>query len=383
MTVNEKGLEAAQVAAREGCGLFIESQHVFCDDPVVGEAADGYGKPLRQPYCSCKGDAERIIKAYLRAASKDAEPMAWIAEAGENKQPCLCWTEAVALSEADGDRSRITPLFTHPSTGVEGVNAVADAWTAITTERNRQISDEGWTAEHDDEHRGGEMLSAAVAYTWHGTRMGTPDGSMPGNWPWGSEWWKPMDRERNLVRAGALCLAERERRLRAHLHPGPADHKLGIVLRELVALTAIEPVAASPGVGEPKLTAYETQVLIGTSISGCNMSPDRVFDLKAAWARLYDLGLIDRTDGLAIVTPTGEARIKALLAAAPTSPAPSPAGRDVRDAAFEEEWEQAEGACGRIEMVANHMRNGDAARGVLLEAVQTIRALSSKQRSGE
>lgn len=73
MTVNEKGLEAAQVAAREGCGLFIESQHVFCDDPVVGEAADGYGKPLRQPYCSCKGDAERIIKAYLRASSNDAE----------------------------------------------------------------------------------------------------------------------------------------------------------------------------------------------------------------------------------------------------------------------------------------------------------------------
>lgn len=71
MTVNEKGLEAAQVAAREGCGLFIESQHVFCDDPVVGEAADGYGKPLRQPYCSCKGDAERIIKAYLRASSND------------------------------------------------------------------------------------------------------------------------------------------------------------------------------------------------------------------------------------------------------------------------------------------------------------------------
>ncbi len=75
MTVNEKGLEAAQVAAREGCGLFIESQHVFCDDPVVGEAADGYGKPLRQPYCSCKGDAERIIEAYLRASSNDAEPV--------------------------------------------------------------------------------------------------------------------------------------------------------------------------------------------------------------------------------------------------------------------------------------------------------------------
>ena len=124
MTVNEKGLEAAREAI--------------------------IGNPLSDDQLS------RIIKAYLRAASKDAEPMAWIAEAGENKQPCLCWTEAVALSEADGDRSRITPLFTHPSTWVEGVNAVADAWTAITTERNRQISDEGWAAEHDDEHRGGE-----------------------------------------------------------------------------------------------------------------------------------------------------------------------------------------------------------------------------------
>lgn len=82
MTVNEKGLEAAREAI--------------------------IGNPLSDDQLS------RIIKAYLRAASKDAEPMAWIAEAGENKQPCLCWTEAVALSEADGDRSRITPLFTHP-----------------------------------------------------------------------------------------------------------------------------------------------------------------------------------------------------------------------------------------------------------------------------
>lgn len=62
-----------------------------------------------------------------------------------------------------------------------------------------------------------------------------------------------------------------------------------------------------------KLTAYETQVLIGTSISGCNMPPDQTFNLKAAWARLYTLGLIDRTDGLAIATETGQARIAAML----------------------------------------------------------------------
>ena len=30
-------------------------------------------------------------------------------------------------------------------------------------------------------------------------------------WPWAAEWWKPKDCRRNLVRAGALILAEIER----------------------------------------------------------------------------------------------------------------------------------------------------------------------------
>lgn len=62
-----------------------------------------------------------------------------------------------------------------------------------------------------------------------------------------------------------------------------------------------------------EMTAYEAQVLIGTSISGCNMSPDRVFDLKAAWSRLHSMCLIDRTDGLAIATPEGVRRISEML----------------------------------------------------------------------
>lgn len=63
--------------------------------------------------------------------------------------------------------------------------------------------------------------------------------------------------------------------------------------------------AALDYVVRPKLTAYELQVLIGTTISGCNMSPDRTFDLPAAWARLKSLGLIDRADGIASATPAG------------------------------------------------------------------------------
>lgn len=63
------------------------------------------------------------------------------------------------------------------------------------------------------------------------------------------------------------------------------------------------------------LTAYEAQVLIGTSISGCNMTLDALFNLRGAWDRLHKLGLIDRTDGLAIATETGAARIAAMIAA--------------------------------------------------------------------
>lgn len=63
------------------------------------------------------------------------------------------------------------------------------------------------------------------------------------------------------------------------------------------------------------LTAYEAQVLIGTSISGCNMPPDRFFDLTAAWSKLFESGLIDRRDGLAIATDAGRDVISWMLTA--------------------------------------------------------------------
>src|SRR5690606_37262104 len=63
------------------------------------------------------------------------------------------------------------------------------------------------------------------------------------------------------------------------------------------------------------LTEYEIQVLLGTSIHGCTMSPDRVFSLDMAWHRLRAIGLIDRADGLAIVTEKGRKVVARILAA--------------------------------------------------------------------
>lgn len=85
----------------------------------------------------------------------------------------------------------------------------------IHMERHRQIEVEGWTIEHDDAHADGEMLRAAVLYYLHAAKPEffpslRPDGA-PLGWPWEARWWKPKDPHRDLIRAGALCLAERER----------------------------------------------------------------------------------------------------------------------------------------------------------------------------
>lgn len=93
-----------------------------------------------------------------------------------------------------------------------GGQAAAD----VLNERLRQITDEGWTSEHDDEHDQGEMAAAAAAYATNAVRsiLGRSyAGNMPGIWPksWQFKWWKPRTPREDLVRAGALILAEIER----------------------------------------------------------------------------------------------------------------------------------------------------------------------------
>ena len=91
----------------------------------------------------------------------------------------------------------------------------------IVAERRRQVEAEGWTPEHDDTHSHGEMAFAAAAYTLHAAATFRPY-TVPGVWPWDRSWWKPSegDRRRDLVKAGALILAEIERLDRSALAAG-------------------------------------------------------------------------------------------------------------------------------------------------------------------
>lgn len=98
---------------------------------------------------------------------------------------------------------------------------VTNAVVSVLAERERQQAEEGWTPEHDDEHCNGELAMAAVCYI-NETGTVNRNGGKPWGWPWDASWWKPNARRRNLVKAGALILAEIERLDRSEGLPVPA-----------------------------------------------------------------------------------------------------------------------------------------------------------------
>ena len=95
-----------------------------------------------------------------------------------------------------------------------------DAIELIRAERERQQSVEGWTEKHDDEHDYQELAMAAAVYALPDPERKRPRIATTGNpslalylWPWSDTDLKttPSDRVRELVKAGALIVAEIER----------------------------------------------------------------------------------------------------------------------------------------------------------------------------
>lgn len=121
-------------------------------------------------------------------------PFAW--------KPFARAIEAEVLTRAEAQRDALTP-------------AARD----VLAERQRQISVEGWTPEHDDGHLTvhgePEMAIAAACYAMAAVLKN--EDILSYWWPWGHEWWKPTTPRRNLVKAAALAIAEIERLDRAAL----------------------------------------------------------------------------------------------------------------------------------------------------------------------
>lgn len=112
---------------------------------------------------------------------------------------------------------------------------ITKAAADVLAERKRQVDAEGWATTHDDQHDTGELALAAACYAAHSAswaaitktklasgiavRTRTAQEFVAGMWPWSRNWWKPADNRRNLVKAGALILAEIERLDRAAEKP--------------------------------------------------------------------------------------------------------------------------------------------------------------------
>lgn len=122
-------------------------------------------------------------------------PYAWLGAAGIYRTQM----EGVANGE-----QQLTPLYLHPASP-----AAAD----VIAERRRQIEQEQWCPEHDDQYTRGQLAAAAASYAtsayWHA--IGHPADNPPPRWPWSESHWKPTTARRDLVKAGALILAEIER----------------------------------------------------------------------------------------------------------------------------------------------------------------------------
>lgn len=89
----------------------------------------------------------------------------------------------------------------------------------IAQERERQVTKLGWTAEHDLEHKNGELAIAAACYalpkTFRDSLEKLEGYAAPVWWPFDDASWKPAERIKDLTRAGALIAAEIDRLLAA------------------------------------------------------------------------------------------------------------------------------------------------------------------------
>jgi hypothetical protein len=85
----------------------------------------------------------------------------------------------------------------------------------IAAERERQITQEGWSLEHDAQYSNGELTDAAICYASNRPKEQGFMLPIPSRWPWHRDWWKPTpdDRIRELAKAGALIAAEIDRLL--------------------------------------------------------------------------------------------------------------------------------------------------------------------------
>ncbi|MBZ9574641.1 hypothetical protein [Modicisalibacter sp. MOD 31.J] len=131
----------------------------------------------------------------------------------------------IEIGRFDTEDSDIVFLAVKPTTSLARLLLApacgAGSLGSLVDERQRQMTEEGWSLEHDDRHDEGELACAGAAYALNAGCQMYPHSQQsleraPDFWMFEDRWWKPASNpRRNLVKAGALVLAEIERLDRA------------------------------------------------------------------------------------------------------------------------------------------------------------------------
>lgn len=116
----------------------------------------------------------------------------------------------VVAALKDNDGPEICPELWEELQDWAMLTVNAQGANEIGRERFRQINEEGYDLNHDDDYKSNELINAATSY------LLACDGHVKfreaeENWPWVAELFKPKDTWSNLIKAGALIAAELDR----------------------------------------------------------------------------------------------------------------------------------------------------------------------------
>ncbi|WP_438286408.1 ead/Ea22-like family protein [Klebsiella variicola] len=194
-----EALEKAQAAERRWHRVASRIHEQACESDVKIDELEAI-RAAAEKLVRCKGRYHseqnyRALAALFGVKTPDLPPL---------EHENVHYADAAEM-EIAALRQRIAELESRTATV-----AAAD----VLAERKRQVSAEGWTPGHDDEYEHGELADAAGCYALS-SELFDCAGEPPRPWPWPDEWWKPTNRRRDLVKAGALILAEIERLDRA------------------------------------------------------------------------------------------------------------------------------------------------------------------------
>ncbi|CAB3783030.1 hypothetical protein LMG28688_01564 [Paraburkholderia caffeinitolerans] len=169
----------------------MTSEKPRCD--CLNDCGDDYKRIEDGAVEPCDHFKERAAEREARAAAERASTAA------------VRTLKARGYTYTDGAEQWRPPRGRPPAWKLRDTQAARD----VLAERRRQVEVEGNSPEDDDRYIDHDLIRAAICYAR--SAGGFNSGNVPGQWPWMLEWWKPTTPRRDLVKAGALILAEIER----------------------------------------------------------------------------------------------------------------------------------------------------------------------------